>query len=340
VLLDILRNRVKPTRDAVRDASSRSRWWQFARPRGELREATLGRPRYIATVETAIRRYFVFLPSSVAPDHMLIAVASDDAFLLGVLSSSAHVSWALAAGARLGIDATPRYSKGPCFEAYPFPDPASQVRERIASVAERIDQHRHEALRRDERVTLTAIYHVLDKLGSGDALTSKEREIHKMAACSTLRDLHDELDHLVAEAYGWPWPLSREDILERLVALHDQRVAEEAAGHVRWLRPDYQIPRLGADLATADAPIAAAPAAAVAATGATAPLPWPTDAVGQITAVRALAAAAPISPSDAATRFAGARLDLVQRHLETLAMLGEVRDLGDGRFAVAAGVGY
>jgi hypothetical protein len=30
----------------------------------------------------------------------------------------------------------------------------------------------------------------------------------------------------------------------------------------------------------------------------------------------------------------------VQRHLETLAMLGEVRDLGDGRSAVAAGGGY
>ncbi|WP_298160580.1 DNA methyltransferase [Brevundimonas sp.] len=34
-----------------------------------------------------------------------------------------------------------------------------------------------------------------------------------------------------------------EIILERLVALNAERAAEEAAGHVRWLRPDYQIPR-------------------------------------------------------------------------------------------------
>lgn len=56
------------------------------------------------------------------------------------------------------------------------------------------------------------------------------------------RDLHDELDALVAHAYGWPWPMPKEEILDRLVALHDARVVEEKAGKVRWLRPDYQIP--------------------------------------------------------------------------------------------------
>ena len=51
-----------------------------------------------------------------------------------------------------------------------------------------------------------------------------------------------------AEAYGWPWPMEKEEILERLVALLDERVEEEQRGIVRWLRPDYQIPRFGADL--------------------------------------------------------------------------------------------
>jgi hypothetical protein len=39
--------------------------------------------------------------------------------------------------------------------------------------------------------------------------------------------------------------LSDNDILARLVALNQERVKEEAAGHVRWLRPDYRIPRFG-----------------------------------------------------------------------------------------------
>ena len=340
VLFDIVRTRVKPARDAVRDSSARERWWQFARARGELRAALSGLSRYIGTVETARHRFFTFLEADIAPDHMLIALAADDAFLLGVLSSSVHAAWALAAGGRMGVRDTPRYNKGPCFEAFPFPAVTDTQRTRIGRIAEQIDAHRAAAQARDAKSTMTAMYHVVEKLREGIALSAMDRTVHDSAACGVLRDLHDELDHLVAEAYGWPWPLSREAILERLVALHDQRVTEEAAGHVRWLRPDYQIPRFGADLATADTPIAAAPAAVVAATGTAAPLPWPTDAVGQITAVRALAGEAPISPADAATRFEGARLDLVQRHLETLAMLGEVRDLGDGRFAVAAGGGY
>jgi hypothetical protein len=42
--------------------------------------------------------------------------------------------------------------------------------------------------------------------------------------------------------------MEREEILERLVALHDERVEEEKRGTVRWLRPEYQIPRFGRDL--------------------------------------------------------------------------------------------
>ena len=42
-----------------------------------------------------------------------------------------------------------------------------------------------------------------------------------------------------------PADLTDDDILARLVALNKERAAEEARGLVRWLRPDYQIPRFG-----------------------------------------------------------------------------------------------
>jgi len=57
-----------------------------------------------------------------------------------------------------------------------------------------------------------------------------------------LKQLHDDLDAAVAEAYGWPWPMGESEILERVVALNQERAAEEARGLVRWLRPDYQNP--------------------------------------------------------------------------------------------------
>ena len=52
-----------------------------------------------------------------------------------------------------------------------------------------------------------------------------------------------------------------------------------------------------------------------------------------LTALRALAAAHAISVDEAAGAFEGAKRELVARHLETLAILGEVRDVGAGRFA-------
>ena len=63
-----------------------------------MRPALAGLLRYIATVETSRRRFFVFLDAAILPDNKLISIAVDDAYFLGVLSSRIHVIWALAAG--------------------------------------------------------------------------------------------------------------------------------------------------------------------------------------------------------------------------------------------------
>ena len=81
--------------------------------------------------------------------------------------------------------------------------------ERIRALADKLAQHLKDAIARDERVTMTGMYNVVEKLRSGEALTTKERAIHEVAACGILRDMHDELDALVAEAYGWPWPMEK-----------------------------------------------------------------------------------------------------------------------------------
>jgi hypothetical protein len=83
-------------------------------------------------------------------------------------------------------------------------------------------------------------------------LTPKERLIHDQGLVSVLRQLHDELDAAVATAYGWvragraETDLSDAEILARLVALNAERAAEEARGHIRWLRPEYQSREPGA----------------------------------------------------------------------------------------------
>ena len=103
VLYDMLRTRVKPQRDANKRASYREYWWRFAEPRVTLREAMTGLPRFIATPYVSKHRFFTMLDSGVAPDETMVVIAHSDAFVLGVLASSIHEVWALAAGSRLGI---------------------------------------------------------------------------------------------------------------------------------------------------------------------------------------------------------------------------------------------
>ena len=330
VLYDIVRTRVKIERDANRRETLRKYWWRFGDLRHDLRAATRHLSRYVVTAETAKHRYFAFLDANVAPDNRLVCVAISDAIALGVLSSSIHITWAAGIDAKLEDRSV--YAKRECFDSFPFPDPPNHIRDRIGLLAETLDQHRKDALARDERVTMTGMYNVVEKLRENTPLTPKERTIHEIAACGVLRDLHDTLDALVAEAYGWPWPMEKEEILERLVALHDERVEEEKRGHVRWLRPDYQIPRYGRpedqsappELALSEVEKVDAPAETT--------RPWPPTAVEQLTALQTYVATTPATPAEAAKAHTGAREPLVRRHLETLAMVGEVRARPDGRY--------
>lgn len=333
VLYDIVRTRVKPSRDANNRRSVRENWWQFGWPRPVLREALSELPRYIATPETTKHRFFTFLDASVAPDNKLVCIGLEDAFHLGVLSSTIHVAWSLAAGGRLGAGNDPVYVKSRCFDPFPFPAAEQSARERIADVAERLDQHRKDALARDRRVSITAMYNVVQKMARGEELNPAERRVHQMAACGVLRDLHEELDRAVAQAYGWNWALPTEEILERLVALHTARVEEEGTGVVRWLRPEYQLARFGGGTPAPDHLELEAPSLSVAERAAE---PWPSSVVEQIAALQRLTATSAVSVEEAASSFQNARRDLVERHLDTLAILGELRVTPDGRYHVVA----
>lgn len=341
VLFDIVRDRVKPERDANAMASRRNVWWRFGSTNETLRAGLAGLPQYIGTPETSKHRFFVLFDGDTAPDNAVVCICSDDPYHLGVLSSSVHTVWALAAGSRLGIDGTPRYNKGPCFEAFPFPDASAAQRAQIGDLALHLDRHCKQALARSDKVGMTAMYNVVERLRAGANLSKQEQEVHRLAACGTLGDLHDALDAAVFEAYGWSWPEPPALVLERLVALHDRRVVEEEAGTIRWLRSDYQRPRYGRGKdEAAMAPTLELPEEAEVATPAAASVmttPWPTDAIGQITALRHMAAMTPVSIDDAVRQLVGAKREIVHRHLETLSMLGEMRDLGGGRYAVAAG---
>jgi len=338
-----LRLTVKVARDAqyakssTKDAEAYAEtWWLFGKPRQELRPALRGLRRYIATVETTKHRTFQFLDATILPDNMLIAIALDDGFALGVLSSSIHTIWTSSSGGTL--EDRPRYTKSLCFDPFPFPAANDLQKQRIRDVAEELDAHRKRVLEEHPMLTLTGLYNVLEELRKGtqpDALDAKHRQIFDDGLVLILKELHDRLDAAVAEAYGWLADLSDEDILIRLVALNNERAREEARGEVRWLRPEYQIPRFGtakekAELDLTGGEMREAPAAAAK------KVTFPSDDIAQTAAVMAALATAtgPIGAQSIATQFKqGAKsVRKVEAVLAALVRMGHVEAVGENRF--------
>ncbi len=182
-------------------------------------------------------------------------------------------------------------------------------------------------------LTLTDLYNVLEKVRAGETLNDKDRRIHEQGLVSLLRQLHDELDAAVAEAYGWPADLPDAEILERLVQLNAQRAAEEAAGQVRWLRPEYQAPNAAQSgiqgKLMEDEVLPAAPEVAVKRS-------WPDNLPAQAAALRDLLSAMDraLDIGVLAAAFEGKptpkRKADIQRLLETMAALGQAEEASPG----------
>jgi hypothetical protein len=241
-----LKETVYPTRKTNNDPKLREFWWKFRRSNEVYFNATEGLKRFIATVETTKHRTFVFVGSDELLEHGVIGFGFDDAWVLGVLSSRQHISWALANGGTL--EDRPRYNKDVCFDTFPFPAATPAQQTAIRSIAEELDAHRKRVLDQHSELTLTGLYNVLDTLRAGadpSALDAGDRHVFDDGLVLVLRELHDRLDAAVANAYGWPADLTNDEIVARLVALNGQRIAEEAKGVVHWLRSTYQIPRFG-----------------------------------------------------------------------------------------------
>lgn len=176
----------------------------------------------------------------------MVIIASSSAYILGVVSSKMHLIWSQQQGGTL--EDRPRYTNSRCFDPFPFPAATEPQIAAIGAIAEDLDAHRKRVLAEHDHLTLTGLYNVLERLRAGarsSDLDPKQRRIFDDGLVLILKELHDRLDVAVAEAYGWPADLPEEEVLARLVALNKERVKEEARGLVRWLRPEYQIPRFG-----------------------------------------------------------------------------------------------
>jgi hypothetical protein len=116
-------------------------------------------------------------------------------------------------------------------------------------------------------------------------------------------------------------------VVARVVALNAERVKEEAAGTVRWLRPEFQAPEetrrktVQTDMEMAKAAVPGA-------------IAGPTDGPSQFIILRSALTRGPASAQDVSRRFKGApRGAKMAEMLATLAARGQARQVGDGRWA-------
>ena len=235
-----LLDKVKPERDVNKRKSLRVKWWLPGETRPGMRSALEGLDRYIVTLETSKHRFFQFLPANIRPDHSLIAIASDDAAHLTILSSRIHALWAdQNKGAR---GATPVYNKSNSFDKFPFPELNSSILSELRELGEQLHLQRTTQFAQFPKLTMSAMYTVLDKFRSKVQLTDAEQKIYDWGLIPKLDKIHNKIDIAVAKAFGWTNSLSDDEITTNLIELNKNRVNHENNGNVVWFRPDFQDP--------------------------------------------------------------------------------------------------
>jgi type II restriction/modification system DNA methylase subunit YeeA len=212
---EYVRKHVKPLRDVNRDNLMRTKWWLHGRSRPELRSKIIGKQRCIVTPEVSKHRIFIWMDTTVIPDHKLHVFARDDDYFFGILHSRIHETWTLATCSWMGVGNDPSYSSSRTFETFPLPWPPGQ---------EPIGDLHVLAIAKAAKELVEMRARWLNAEGLLEAERKKRTLTNLYNARPTWLDLaHKKLDAAVFAAYGWPETLSGEQILENLLALNLQR---------------------------------------------------------------------------------------------------------------------
>lgn len=213
--LNIVRREVKPVRDNNRDRRFREKWWQFGRPRQELRQALVGFDRYIVVGSVGKRLLFVWADTWIISSNATHVFTFDDDYAMGILSSSTHDAWAKSRSSTL--EDRLRYTPSSVFETFAWPcDVTADQRKRIVEAGQQIIARRQQIC-----------------VANGFGLTKLYNQVDE-GAYTDLRVMHKELDEAVAAAYGWPKTVAHDadEIVQRLLALN-----QEIAAGVREYNP-------------------------------------------------------------------------------------------------------
>jgi len=203
-----VKEKVKPQKDINRSNLSQTYWWRFRRYSPAMRTALKGLKFYFALPK--IVKWVIFTPVdiSILPCEANMVIASDDFYILGILTSNLHRIWVKAQSSTLKGDT--RYTNTTCFETFPFPQTADiKIVEKIRTKAQELHQYRTQQME-TKQWGITTLYNKFFNEPS-----------------SQLYKLHQQLDKLVMDAYKFT---PEDDILEKLLTLNLELAEKEKQG--------------------------------------------------------------------------------------------------------------
>ena len=244
-LFDIVERNVKPSRidkDAGKYPRMVLEWWKYWNPRIKLRIATEGLDKVLTVNCGATPHHaFTFLPTGMVYAHTLAIFPYDSPAAFCALQARPHEIWARFFASSMKDDL--RYTPSDCFETFPLPENWQSLRD-LAAAGKEYHQFRAELMIR-----------------KGEGMTKTYNRFHdpdeRNPDIERLRELHQQMDRAVLDAYGWTdvptdceflldfeideeeyrrkrkpwryrWPDSvRDDVLARLLALNGERAQLE-----------------------------------------------------------------------------------------------------------------
>jgi hypothetical protein len=234
-LLEIVRQRVKPTRDRGKDHGpgkhGKKYWWQHTLRRDPLYKSIAPLDRCLVAPTTSKHLVIAFQPTEQVFSTGVYVFPLDNYSPFAVLQSRIHERWVRLHSSSMKTDL--RYAASDCFDNFPFPEPSPATKiPGLESIGQELNEARSAIMAADNQ-GLTKTYNALKDPECDDSRILE------------LRQLHEDMDQAVLDAYGWSdiktprycvatetdemdLELFSDEVIDRLYVLNVERAAKEA----------------------------------------------------------------------------------------------------------------
>ena len=227
--ISLVREKVKPVRDTVKRKAHREKWWMHGELRPGLYKAIKNMEYVLVHAFTSKHLAFCIVPNNSRFAAPMNVFAFNEFHRFSILQSNVHLAWVLRYCSTMGTRI--RYTRTDIFNTFPFP---KETRELDVVGNEYFNLRKEIMVSRE--IGLTSIYNLFHDPGIQDGQVVN------------LRKLHENMDGVVLESYGWKdlnvehgfyetkigmrftFPETiRNEIVKRLLKLNNERYQEEFA---------------------------------------------------------------------------------------------------------------